>query len=90
MQRLRDILAVHDPTKKGKYISREWQDYGLRLAHELADMKNKSLYIKLAKQEPRRRLEAARMFVKDAIAVKSRAKLFMWKLKELKIKSQKL
>ncbi|OGM12117.1 hypothetical protein A2Z22_03440 [Candidatus Woesebacteria bacterium RBG_16_34_12] len=71
-----------------KYISHEFQKYGYELAKELGDLKNKSLYIKLAKETPRGHLEAARNFVKDAYQVKSKARLFMWKLQELK-KSQK-
>lgn len=67
-----------------KYISREFQKYGYDLARELGDLKNKSLYIKLAKENPRALLESARNFVKDAYNVKSSAKLFMWKLKKLK------
>ncbi len=67
-----------------KYISREFQKYGYDLAEELGDLKNTSLYIKLAKEESRGFLETARNFVKDAYQVKSRPKLFMWKLSELK------
>jgi len=67
-----------------KYISFEFQKYGYELAEELGDLKNKSLYIKLAKETPRGLLEAARNFVKDAYNVKSRPKLFMWKLAQLK------
>ncbi|KKQ42923.1 MAG: hypothetical protein US60_C0010G0012 [Microgenomates group bacterium GW2011_GWC1_37_8] len=71
-----------------KYISYEFQKYGYDLAEELGDLKNKSLYFKLAKNNPRALLENARNFVKDAYNVKSRPKLFMWKLTELK-KAQK-
>ena len=78
-----DILKNFDPEEK-KYISREFQDYGYRLAEELRDLRHKALYIKLAKETPRALLEEARNFVKDAANVKSRARLFMWKLKELK------
>ena len=67
-----------------KYISREFQKYGYDLAEELGDLKRKALYIKLAKEEKRSFLEIARNFVKDAYQVKSKAKLFMWKLSELK------
>lgn len=67
-----------------KYISREFQKYGYDLAEELGDLKNKSLYIKLAKETPRALLEAARYFVKDAFNVKSKSRLFMWKLHEIK------
>lgn len=71
-------------TDEDKYISREFQKYGYELAKELGDLKNKSLYIKLAKETPRGFLEAARSFVKDAYDVKSPTKLYMWKLAELK------
>lgn len=67
-----------------KYISQEFQKYGYDLAEELGDLKNKSLYIKLAKELPRGFLETARNFVKDAYQVKSKPRLFMWKLSELK------
>ena len=78
-----DVLEKFD-RKEDRYISYEFQKYGYELAKELNDLKNKSLYIKLAKENPRGFLEAARNFVKDAYNVKSPAKLFMWKLKELK------
>ncbi len=72
-----------------KYISREFQDYGYRLAEEFNDLEHKALYIKLAKELPRSMLEEARNFVKDASNVKSPARLFMWKLSELKKKKKK-
>lgn len=71
-----------------KYISKEFQKYGYELAQELGDLKSKSLYIKLAKETPRHLLESAKNFVKDAHNVKSKPKLFMWKLGQLK-KSRK-
>lgn len=80
---VRDILSGFDWDEK-KYVSREFQDYGYRLAEELSDLKHKALYIKLAKEFPRPILEEARNFVKDATNVRSPAKLFMWKLGELK------
>ena len=67
-----------------KYISYEFQQYGYELADELGDLKNKSLYIKLAKETSRGLLETAKNFVKDAYQVKSRPRLFMWKLAQLK------
>lgn len=78
-----EVLKRFDK-EEDKYISREFQKYGYDLAEELGDLKNKSLYIKLAKEVPRGFLEAARNFVKDAYNVKSKPKLFMWKLKQLK------
>jgi hypothetical protein len=84
-----DFSAIGDilkrfKTDEDKYISYEFQKYGYELAKELGDLKNKSLYIKLAKETPRGLLEAARSFVKDASNVKSPPKLFMWKLTQLK------
>jgi len=83
-----DVLKDFDWDKK-KYISREFQDYGYRLAEELSDLKHKALYIKLAKELPRKILEEARNFVKDASNVKNPARLFMWKLAELRKKKKK-
>lgn len=85
---IRDVLSGFD-WDKDKYISREFQDYGYRLAEELNDLKHKALYIKLAKELPRAMLEEARNFVKDAKNVKNPARLFMWKLTELRKKKKK-
>lgn len=82
-----DVLQVFDPLRD-KYISREFQKYGYDLSVELGDPKHKSLYIKLAKETPRAILEQAKNFVKDARA-RSRARLFMWKLGQLKKEWQK-
>lgn len=81
---IKQLLFKYNLKKDGKYISREFQDYGYRLALELDDEKNKSLYIKLAKETDRGLLEQARLFIKDAKKVRSKARLFMWKLNELK------
>ncbi len=66
-----------------KYITKEFQHYGYQLAESLDDLEHKSLYIKLAKEEERELLQKAWDFVKDSRA-KSKAKLFMWKLKKLR------
>ena len=83
MKSLKSILKHFDWDEK-KYISREFQDYGYRLAEQLHDLKHKALYIKLAKEVPRQLLEEALSFVNSASEVKSRARLFMWKLKQLR------
>ena len=82
MQKIGDILVKFNPLED-KYISREFQSYGIYLAETLDDYKHKSLYIRLAKTVPRAILEKALSFVKDAKA-DSRAKLFMWKMKKLR------
>lgn len=72
--------------QRKKYIKNEFQAYGLELAKELGDWKNKSLYLRLAKTVDRQLLERARYFVKDQNpgTIKTPYKLFMWKLKELR------
>ncbi len=81
------LFKMSDTIKKRqKYIKNEFQAYGLQLAEELKDWKNRSLYIRLAKNTDRKILETARYFVKDHLPsqVRTPSKLFMWKLKELK------
>lgn len=82
-QSIKNLLGQYDWERK-KYITREFQDYGLRLAADLNDEKHKSLYIKLAKTVDRKILEEAKIFVKDAYQVKNKARLFMWKVKEMR------
>ena len=81
MQSIKDILKKFDPLKD-KYISREFQSFGVHLSEKLQDTRRKSLYIKLAKTVHRPILEAALRYVIDANA-RNKAALFMWKLKEL-------
>lgn len=69
---------------KGGYITQEFQDFAYRMAVELDDLSHKSLYMRLAKTTKRGLLEQALSFVSDAPNVKSKAKLFMWKIKQLK------
>lgn len=82
-----DVLKKFE-IEKDKYVSVEFQQYGYDLAQELGDPTHVSLYIKLAKVTPRGYLEAARSFVKDANNVKSKPKLFMWKIGQLKKRSK--
>jgi len=81
-QKVSDILRSFDPST-GKYLSREFQAYGVFLSQKLEDEQHKSLYIKLAKTNPRFLLEKAYQFVSDSKA-RNKGALFMWKLKELK------
>lgn len=78
--------------KRKKYVKNEFQSYGLELAKELGDWKNRSLYIRLTKTVDRQILEKARYFVKDQNpnSIKTPYKLFMWKLKELKNSNKKV
>lgn len=82
MKKIGTILKKYNP-QEDKYISREFQSYGIHLAEELDDYKHKALYIKLAKTHPRPLLEKAYSFSIDSNA-RNKGALFMWKLKELK------
>ena len=81
MKSIKDILKNFNPTKD-KYISREYQSFGVYLAEKLSDESRIALYIKFAKTIPRPVLEQALRFVIDSNARK-KAALFMWKLKEM-------
>jgi hypothetical protein len=76
-----DILKNFNPVLD-KYVSREFQTFGVYLAEKLEDEAHKALYIKYAKTIPRPVLEEALRFVVDSNA-KRKGALFMWKLKEL-------
>lgn len=83
MKSLKQLIEDRQGVDKNKYVSREFQDYGYRLAMELGDEPHKSLYIKLAKTVDRAILEKCRSFVIDSNA-DNKGALFMWKMKELK------
>jgi len=83
------ILSEYKLDDSDKYVSREFQKYAYDLSVELDDLKHKSLYMRIAKETPRILLEKARSFVKDAQNARSKGRLFMWKLSELK-KSRKV
>lgn len=82
MQSIKSVLDKFNPTTD-KYISREFQTFGIHLAETLDDYKHKSLYIKLAKTMPRAILEKALTFACDSTA-KNKGALFMWKLEQIK------
>jgi len=81
MQSVKDILKKFNPLKD-KYLSREFQSYGVYLSQKLEEPSKKSLFIKLAKTIPRPILEQALRYVVDSNARRKGA-LFMWKLKQL-------
>lgn len=82
MQSVKQILKKFSPVED-KYISREFQSFGIHIAEQLDDYKHRSLYIKLAKTVHRSILEKTLSFVVDSNA-RNKGALFMWKLKELK------
>ena len=83
-QTIGSLFTDYHLEDKGGYITQEFQDFGYRLAATLDDLAHKSLYMRLAKKEQRGVLEKALSFVVDAPKVRNKAKLFMWKLKELR------
>ena len=82
MKSIKNILENFDPLED-KYISREFQSYGIYLSEQLDDYKHRGLYIKLAQTTHRSILEKALSYVSDSSA-KNKGALFMWKLQELK------
>lgn len=84
MKSMQQVLQGFKLDDKGGYITKEFQDYGYRLACEMGEEKKKALYIKLAKTVDRRILERARTFVLDAQNVNNRGKLFIWSVSKLK------
>lgn len=87
MRSVKTILEKFDPLGD-RYISREFQSYGIYLAEQLDDYKHRGLYIKLAQTTHRSILEKALSYVSDSSA-KNKGALFMWKLSELKTQSSK-
>lgn len=82
------MKSIQDILKKKKFdthknVSREYQSYGVWLSEKLNDTEHKSLYIKLAKELPRATLQKAYSFAIDYPEAGSKAKIFMWKLKEI-------
>lgn len=82
MQSIGDVLKKFSPTED-KYVSREFQSFGVHLSEVLDDPKHKSLYIKMAKTIHRSILEKALSFCIDSNA-KNKGALFMWKVQQLK------
>lgn len=86
--RLFDINALESNPKKlfgdkHKYISKEYQAYGLNLARKLDDKSRATMYIKWAKEKPRAILERAMSFTSDYPNAKDKSRIFMWKVKEI-------
>ena len=88
MQKFGDIVKKYKLEDRDKFVSREFQKYAYDLAVELGDLPHKSLYMRLAKDTPRILMEKARSFVKDAENARSKGRLFMWKLQQLKAEAK--
>ena len=83
-----DLLSRFQIADKNKHISHEFQSFGCYLANVLDDKKHTGLYIKMAKNMSRGILEKALSFVIDSTA-DNKAKLFMWKISQLKNEKEK-
>jgi len=90
MKSIAKVIAEVKFKDRPKNISQEFQAYGVYLAESLRDTKRYSLYIKLAKTINRGILEEALTFTKGYTAAKSKAKVFMWRLKQLRTGSSDL
>ncbi len=87
---LKELLAQKKQllAKRAKHSPHEFQAYGYFLAENLQDLAHRSIYIKMAKTINRNILETAYHLVKEAgpnlKGPSAQAKLFMWKVKQLK------
>ncbi len=84
---MKSIAKVIDEVKhkdRPKNIAHEFQFYGCFLAESLDDTKHYSLYIKLAKEIDRNLLEEALNYTKGYYSAKSKARVFMWRLKQIR------
>ena len=88
MKKLDSILAETKLRTRPKNLSTEFQEYGVYLTEELGDLKHYALYIKLAQTYERGLLEEALTFTKDYSSAKSKGRVFMWKLKQLRENSK--
>ncbi len=84
MKKLSKIIDETRFKDRPKNLSQEFQVYGVYLAETLNDTKHYSLYIKMAKTYPRSILEEALNFTKGYLSAKNKAKVFMWRLKQLR------
>lgn len=84
MKSINKIIAEVKFKDRPQNLSKEFQVYGVFLAESLQDTKRYSLYIKLAKELPRKMLENALNYTKEYYGAKNKAKVFMWRLQELR------
>lgn len=88
MKSISKVISEVKFKNRPKNIAHEFQFYGCYLAESLGDTKNYSLYIKLAKTIDRKLLDEALTFTKGYYNAKNKARVFLWRLKQLKQDSQ--
>ena len=84
MKSIKTAIAEVKYKDRPKNLSREFQVFGVYLAESLDDTKHYGLYIKLAKEVDRKFLEEALNYTKEYYGAKSKARIFMWKLTQLR------
>ena len=84
MKSISTILEQTKDLKRPKNLSTEFQHYGVYIADILGDAKHYSLYIKLCKDLDRVIINQALNFAKDCEGARSKARISMWKLKQLR------
>ena len=90
MKSIKTAIAEAKFKDRPKNISKEFQMYGVYLAESLQDTKHYSLYMKLAKNYNRAILEEALNYTKGYTAAKSKARVFMWRLGQLRKETNNL
>lgn len=84
MKKISQVIAETKFKNRPKNLTKEFQTFGVYLAESLGDTSHYSLYIKLAKNTDRDLLEEALSFTKGYYEAKSKPRVFMWKLHQLK------
>lgn len=84
MKKISQVIAETKFKDRPKNLTKEFQTFGVYLAESLGDTSHYSLYIKLAKNTNRDLLEEALSFTKGYYEAKSKPRVFMWKLHQLK------
>ncbi len=83
-----NISFLEKIEKQSKYVKHTFQSLGIELAERLNDVEHKAIYMRFAKKYNEGILRAALSYALDyPLKHGSRAKIFMWKLKQLKIES---
>ncbi len=88
MKSISKVLEITKGLKRPTNLHTEHQQYGVYLADSLGDTTHYSLYIKLAKNYDRVLLEEALTYTKGYTRANSKAKIFMWRLKQLKVAAE--
>ena len=88
MKKISKVLEETTGVRRPTNLFTEFQQFGVYLAEQLEDKKHYSLYIKLAKTVPRPLIDEALTYTKGYTAAKSKGRVFMWKLKQLRLEAK--